>query len=679
MVCTECWGDAVTVNGHSYADAEHKTANTNFALLVSTRFTVPFKEPIAYGKSVARLANMLGRDILVQRLGDLRAGHRTTPERLRRGVVQPTLRAATPGDLSFALPYRHLRDLMDMLDAMDALLPGVGGRDTLLYGVEVKFYSSRLTLGRRSADPGHGALRRRRRGRRHARAGAGVGLGTGGGAGGAGGVAGRAAFAGAASAAPGLRPGVNFSAGDAGSRRPLPIRERKVHDLSGGDVPVLVVVGAQWGDEGKGKVTDLLCEQADVVVRYQGGNNAGHTVENLRGKFALHLVPSGIFNPNIMSIIGNGVVIDPTVLRDGDRRSREPEGHHPGPQDLGQGASHHAVPHHAGPRAGGAAGQGQDRHHRPRHRPLPTPTRRRARACACRTSSIRQGFRERVMTTMQAKAEVMAKAYDQDVSHLEAECERYIEAAESLRPYIEDTALLLWNALREDKRVLLEGAQGTMLDLDHGTYPFVTSSNPVAGYASVGSGIGPIEFSEVWGITKAYTTRVGEGPFPTELTDDTGAALREVGNEFGTTTGRAAPLRLARPGGPALRRPGQRVHRPLHHQAGRARHARDHQGLHRSTSTRARSSTSCRRPRRSSTRWSRCTRNCRAGRATSPGSRSVQDLPQETIDYLNFIVRNVRVPISLISVGPKREQHIKVPHPDYAQRRRRRGHAGHQH
>ncbi|MFH0916078.1 MAG: FAD-dependent oxidoreductase, partial [bacterium] len=147
VVCTESWGDAVTVNGHSYANAERKTANTNFALLVSTRFTEPFKEPIAYGKSIARLANMLGKDILVQRLGDLRAGHRTTPERLERSVVEPTLRAATPGDLSFALPYRHLRDLVDMLDALDALLPGVGGRDTLLYGAEVKFYSSRLALG----------------------------------------------------------------------------------------------------------------------------------------------------------------------------------------------------------------------------------------------------------------------------------------------------------------------------------------------------------------------------------------------------------------------------------------------------------------------------------------------------------------------------------------------------
>ena len=146
VVCTESWGDAVTVNGHSYADAERKTANTNFALLVSTRFTEPFKQPIEYGKSIARLANMLGKDILVQRLGDLRAGHRTTPERLARSVVKPTLSAATPGDISFALPYRHLRDLTDMLDALDGVLPGIAGRDTLLYAAEVKFYSSRLAL-----------------------------------------------------------------------------------------------------------------------------------------------------------------------------------------------------------------------------------------------------------------------------------------------------------------------------------------------------------------------------------------------------------------------------------------------------------------------------------------------------------------------------------------------------
>lgn len=146
VVCTESWGDTVTVNGHSYADAARRTSNTNFALLVSTRFTQPFKEPIEYGKSIARLANILGKDILVQRLGDLRAGHRSTSERLARSVVRPTLASATPGDLSFALPYRHLRDVVDMLEALDGLIPGVGGRDTLLYGVEVKFYSSRVAL-----------------------------------------------------------------------------------------------------------------------------------------------------------------------------------------------------------------------------------------------------------------------------------------------------------------------------------------------------------------------------------------------------------------------------------------------------------------------------------------------------------------------------------------------------
>lgn len=148
VVSKESYGDVVTVNGHSYAGDGRRTPYTNFALLVSTRFTEPFKEPIAYGKSIARLANILGKDIIVQRLGDLLAGRRTTPERLARGVIEPTLGEVTPGDLSFALPYRHLRDILDMLEALDRLLPGIGGRDTLLYGVEVKFYSSRLQLDR---------------------------------------------------------------------------------------------------------------------------------------------------------------------------------------------------------------------------------------------------------------------------------------------------------------------------------------------------------------------------------------------------------------------------------------------------------------------------------------------------------------------------------------------------
>ena len=148
VVSTESYGDVVTVNGHSYADHEQRTLSTNFALLVSTRFTQPFNDPIAYGKSIARLANLLGSDVMVQRLVDLQAGRRTTPERLARCTVPPTLPEATPGDLDFALPYRHQRDIFDMLEALDGLLPGVAGRDTILYGVEVKFYSSRLQLDR---------------------------------------------------------------------------------------------------------------------------------------------------------------------------------------------------------------------------------------------------------------------------------------------------------------------------------------------------------------------------------------------------------------------------------------------------------------------------------------------------------------------------------------------------
>src|SRR5660397_175155 len=146
VVSKESYGDVVTVNGHSYADDARKTPYTNFALLASTRFTEPFKEPVVYGKSIARLANVLGKDIIVQRLGDLRNGRRSTVKRMARGTVEPTLTEVTPGDLSFVLPYRHLQDIVDMLEALDALLPGLAARDTLLYGVEVKFYSSRLDL-----------------------------------------------------------------------------------------------------------------------------------------------------------------------------------------------------------------------------------------------------------------------------------------------------------------------------------------------------------------------------------------------------------------------------------------------------------------------------------------------------------------------------------------------------
>jgi len=428
-------------------------------------------------------------------------------------------------------------------------------------------------------------------------------------------------------------------------------------------VPVLVVVGAQWGDEGKGKVVDLLCEQADMVVRYQGGNNAGHTVENERGKFALHLVPSGICYPNVIAIIGNGVVIDPTVLR---KEIDDLESRGVSTANLKvSGEAHLIMPYHImldhvqearlGKGKIGTTGRGIG----------PAYSDKAARQGVRMQDLLDpEGFRERVMTTMQAKAEVMARAYDQDVSSLKDECERYIEAAESLRSHVEDTALLLWKALREEKRVLLEGAQGTMLDLDHGTYPYVTSSNAVAGYACVGSGIGPVELSEVWGVTKAYATRVGEGPFPTELSDDVGQALCELGREFGTTTGRQRRcgwLDLV-----ALRY-AARVNGLTGLAITKLDVFNNMKTIKVCTAYRYRGEVLEELPAAQAVfaQVEPVYEEFPGWQSDISGATKVSDLPQEAIDYLNFVVRQVRVPIALISVGPQRQQTIKVPHPDH--------------
>jgi adenylosuccinate synthase len=436
-------------------------------------------------------------------------------------------------------------------------------------------------------------------------------------------------------------------------------------------VPVLVVVGAQWGDEGKGKVVDLLCEQADMVIRYQGGNNAGHTVENSRGKFALHLVPSGIFNRMVTAVIGNGVVIDPTSLRE---EIDELEKRNVSTANLKvSGGAHLVMPYHImldhiqetrlGKGKIGTTGRGIG----------PAYSDKAARQ-GVRMQDLLDpaGFRERVMDMMKAKAEVMARTYDQDVSSLEAECERYIEAAESLKPYVEDTSLLVWKALREGKAVLLEGAQGTMLDLDHGTYPYVTSSNPVAGYACVGAGIGPVELSEVWGVTKAYTTRVGEGPFPTELTDETGAALRELGQEFGTTTGR--PRRCGWLDLVALRY-AARVNGLTGLCVTKLDVLNNMETIKVCTAYRYRGELLEELPPAQAvfSEVEPVYEEVPGWKSDITGATSVHDLPQEAIDFLNVIIQNVQVPISLVSVGAKRKQHIKVPHPDP---RRHAGEAG---
>jgi adenylosuccinate synthase len=432
-------------------------------------------------------------------------------------------------------------------------------------------------------------------------------------------------------------------------------------------VPVLVVVGAQWGDEGKGKVTDLLCEQADIVVRYQGGNNAGHTVENARGKFALHLVPSGIFNPRVAAVIGGGVVIDPTILR-GEIDDLESRGVSTANLKV-SGKAHLIMPYHIMLDHVLETRLGKDK----------IGTTGRGIGPAYSDKAARQGvrmqdvidpvsFREQVAAVMKAKAEVMERTYGEDTSSLQADCERYIAAAESLLPHVEDTDLLTWRGLRENKAILLEGAQGTMLDLDHGTYPYVTSSNPVAGYACVGAGIGPVEVNEVWGIAKAYATRVGSGPFPTELNDEMGETIRELGHEFGTTTGR--PRRCGWLDLVALRY-AARVNGLTGLCITKLDILNTMKTIKVCNSYRYQGEVLEELP-SSQVVFSQVEpiyEELPGWESDISGATTIQDLPEQAIDYLNYVINAVQVPISLISVGPRREQHIKVPYPQAARPR----------
>jgi adenylosuccinate synthase len=302
-------------------------------------------------------------------------------------------------------------------------------------------------------------------------------------------------------------------------------------------VPAIVLVGAQWGDEGKGKATDLLGGRVDYVVRYQGGNNAGHTVVIGDRKFALHLLPSGILTPSVVPVIGNGVVIDPAVLLE-EMRGLNEQGIDTSKLIISAGA-HLITPYHVtldkvterflGKAKIGTTGRGIG----------PTYSDKIARL-GIRVQDLFDPsiLRQKVEGALANKNQVLVKVYNRRGIDVEATVEQLLEFADVLRPYVADTALLLNNALDDDKVVLLEGGQGTLLDVDHGTYPFVTSSNPTAGGACTGSGIGPTRITSVVGILKAYTTRVGSGPFPTELFDEDGERLRSIGGEVGVTTGR---------------------------------------------------------------------------------------------------------------------------------------------
>src|SRR6202046_5721275 len=420
-------------------------------------------------------------------------------------------------------------------------------------------------------------------------------------------------------------------------------------------MPGIVIVGAQWGDEGKGKIVDLLAEQSDAVVRFQGGNNAGNTIVRDGEEWKLHLIPSGILYPGKCCVIGNGVVIDPKVLigeLDALRARRIDVG------GLRISANAHLImPYHLLLDSAGEAKLGS----------LQIGTTRRGIGPCYADKAARLGIRvqdlldekilkKKIVAAMEPKR-LSLRPFEKDPTlDLHAMTEEYLTYGHRLEQHIADTAKLMWELLDDDKKVIFEGAQGAMLDIDHGTYPFVTSSNPLSGAATVGTGVGPKDLDEIWGVSKAYTTRVGAGPFPSELHEEMGELIRTRGGEFGTTTGRArrtgwldlVALRYAArlntltalvitkldvlSGMPVLkdctRYPGEEGaefdHFPshqtvLHHVVG------EYEEL---------------------PGWSEDVSEC----------RSEEDLPEAAREYLQFIAEQVGAPVTLVGVGPGRDQ-----------------------
>jgi adenylosuccinate synthase len=424
-------------------------------------------------------------------------------------------------------------------------------------------------------------------------------------------------------------------------------------------MPGIVIVGAQWGDEGKGKVTDLLAERADLVVRFQGGNNAGHTIIRDGEVFKFHLIPSGILYPGKICAIGNGVVIDPDVLTqelDGlRRRGIDTSG-------LRISANAHLImPYHVMLDTAGEAKLGK----------LEIGTTKRGIGPCYADKAARLGIRvqdlldpkilrKKIYAALEPKKQMLRPFARDPRLDLHAITEEYLRYGHRLEPYIHDTAHLCWQALDNGRTVIFEGAQGTLLDLDHGTYPFVTSSNPVAGAACVGAGVGPADIDEVWGVAKAYATRVGAGPFPTELEDELGAQIRERGGERGTTTGRDRrtgwldlvglryAARLNRLSALAITKLDVLAGMDPLRVAVRYRSSEGavldefpyHQSiLHGAT----------------------------AEYEELPGfdaeigdARTEEELPPEARDYLRFVEDHLRVPIRLVGVGPGRDQVVWI-------------------
>ena len=302
-------------------------------------------------------------------------------------------------------------------------------------------------------------------------------------------------------------------------------------------MPASVILGAQWGDEGKGKITDLLSEKADIVVRYQGGNNAGHTIVIGDQTFALSLIPSGVLYPTVTPVIGNGVVVDPRWFFE-EKAALTKRGIDPSKVRISNNA-HLIMPYHRKLDAVIERYLGNAMIGTTKRGIGPAYTDKFSRV-GIRVQDLfdEKIFLEKLDVALKMKNKVLVKVYNQLPLDFDEIAEEYLDYSDRLAPHVTDTSLLVYDAITDGKNVLFEGGQGTLLDIDHGTYPFVTSSNPTAGGAPVGIGVGPTLIDNVIGVTKAYISRVGTGPFPTELLDKTGDAMIDIGGEYGVVTGR---------------------------------------------------------------------------------------------------------------------------------------------
>lgn len=429
----------------------------------------------------------------------------------------------------------------------------------------------------------------------------------------------------------------------------------------------VVVIGAQWGDEGKGKITDLLSRSADVVVRYQGGVNAGHTVVVKDQTFKLHLIPSGILYPATQCIIGSGTVIDPKALiaeldkledlnvsADNLKISETAHVTMPYHRMIDQAAEERRGSHKIGTTKRGIGPTYADKSERTGLRVIDLMD--------------LQRFRETLEWTIANKNIVLERLYDLPPLDPQAVFDEYAQYAERLRPHVIDSSLAIYRAVQQRKNILFEGAQGTLLDLDHGTYPYVTSSNPVAGGACIGSGVGPTMIDRVIGVAKAYTTRVGEGPFPTELSGEIGQHLCDRGAEFGTTTGRQR--RCGWFDG-VIGRYAVRINgldclaitkldvlddvdeiqvcvaydlngKQCHELPGNAELFGQCKPIYKTLPG-----------------WKQSTAQC----------RTLEDLPKQALAYLKFLAELMEVPIAIVSLGASRDQTIIVEDPIHGPKR----------